>query len=40
VVAVLEWGDNDEEVVVSNEIESKDGDIAEKVEDVSPDTVD
>ncbi|KAK0604649.1 hypothetical protein LWI29_017831 [Acer saccharum] len=40
VVAVLEWGDNDEEVAVSDEIESEDGDIAEEVENVSPDTVD
>ncbi|TXG72550.1 hypothetical protein EZV62_001129 [Acer yangbiense] len=40
VVVVLEWGDNDEEAVVSDEIESEDGDIAEEVENVSPDTVD
>ncbi|TXG51085.1 hypothetical protein EZV62_023609 [Acer yangbiense] len=40
VVVVLEWGDNDEEAAVSDEIESEDGDIAEEVENVSPDTVD
>ncbi|KAH7521111.1 hypothetical protein JRO89_XSUnG0110800 [Xanthoceras sorbifolium] len=42
VVAVLEWGDNDEEAAVSDEgeIESEDGDIAEEVENVSPDTMD
>ncbi|KAH7550299.1 hypothetical protein JRO89_XS13G0167200 [Xanthoceras sorbifolium] len=35
VVALLEWRDNDEEAIVS-----EDGDIAEEVENVSPDTVD
>jgi hypothetical protein len=40
MVAVLEWGDNDEETVVSDEIESEDCDIAEEVENVSPDIVD
>jgi len=40
MVAVLEWGDNDEEVVMSDEIESEDCDIAEEVENVSLDIVD
>jgi len=40
MVAVLEWGDNDEEVVMSDEIESEDCHIAEEVENVSLDIVD